>query len=243
MICSAAGLFALLRRVDREHLPLLLYFVCAWGLALVQLLHIGSDVNALLEAAVITAIIAALGVSRLSEMHPALLVTVASMVIVCVVVPETGLQRSRDISVQLSDMSRIAKFASGRKLLADAPYVEARSAEPMLLDPYFSSLLENDGVWKSTAITQQIRDQQFDAVLVTYHERFPQNYRGIPVVSSQLLLNVVNNYRADCEFPLKKGYSRIVVWLPARKAVSAALRDELRAAGCGPRTIYKRWDQ
>lgn len=240
LMCAVVGCWVLFRDCHSQSSLLLLYFGAAWITSLLQLLHIGSNVNTLLEAWVVSAVLAAVGIQQMLKVRPALVAVTGAIVIACVIVPDAGLRRSRDdIYRQLHDTSKIADFAHGRRVLTDVPYVGARSMEPVMLDSYFSTLLENDGIWHSTPITHDIRTQQFDAVLITYHNRYIKRYRDVPFFSSDVVLTLFANYRPECEFTLVPGFSRVVVWLPANRATSGDTQVSLRSAGCGPRTIYK----
>lgn len=208
---------------------LALYWVLAWVLAALGLPHVGGNVNYLLEPWVLSAVLmgAAVGELRIKSI-PQRWAALA----VCLVVAISGGLRGVKVARQTSlpDYAAIAAVVEHRRVLTDVSYLAAHSREPVLLDTYFSNLLEISGRWEAVPILSDLREQRFDVVILALYNGRPRSYRNYAFLSPNLLRAIHENYTPYFEMPpeASHAYERVLVLLPNGRPRDEQLAADLR---------------
>jgi hypothetical protein len=93
------------------------------------------------------------------------------------------------------------------RMLSDWPYLELRSRDPILLDPYFYHQLSLQGVWSIAPILASIDAREYDLILINGSHSSDQTeftvhtYRGFSNWGPETLNAMQQNYQALCEVP------------------------------------------
>jgi hypothetical protein len=93
------------------------------------------------------------------------------------------------------------------KILSGLPYLEMRSRQPQLLDPFFYHALSIQNLWSFAPIIEQIDREEFDLILVTGSdgpsdsEFLVKSIRGVSDWGADTLGPMVSHYRVLCEVP------------------------------------------
>ncbi len=93
------------------------------------------------------------------------------------------------------------------RMLSDWPYLELRSRNPILLDPYFYHQLSLQGVWSIAPIVASIDGREYDLILISGSHSRDQTgftmhtYRGFSNWGPETLNAMRQSYQALCEVP------------------------------------------
>lgn len=101
----------------------------------------------------------------------------------------------------------VTERVGGLRMLSDWPYLELRSRNPVLLDPYFYHQLSLHGVWSIAPIRTSIDGREYDLILIngthsndvvgfTVH-----TYRGFSNWGPEVVDAIQQNYQTLCEVP------------------------------------------
>jgi hypothetical protein len=90
------------------------------------------------------------------------------------------------------------------KMLSDNSYLELRSRQPQLLDPYYYHQLSMLNVWSIAPIIRQIDGEEYDLILIAGSDgptdsEFLISFRGTSGWGADTLSSMVSHYRALCE--------------------------------------------
>jgi len=196
--------------------------------------HVGASLNSYLEFWTVVTLLAAFGVRWICDKGgvPALCVLAAALT-VCAANPATGLNVVNTQAIhEMPDLTRITNVVAGRNVLADDPYLAAQSANPIMLDMFVNSVMEQNGVWDAKPVVDQITAQKFEVVLITVQNRFIRVYRGIPFLSASIHGAITSHYAVRCHLVKAPGYTEFAVLTPNDKPMSAELVMQLQQAGC-----------
>lgn len=209
---------------------LALYCALAWLQGVVLLLHVGSNYNVLLEPWAASSLLAAVAVKNIlasTRRVNALMVVAGGLLLAHGIYNAFPLPRPD----ALPRWGFLAPVVQGRRVLTDNPYLAARSADPVMLDPYFNSILEQNGVWDSAPIRARLAQGDFGLVVLTVYGDSLSRYRGLAFFSEAVLKEIGKNYRLICHAPLKAGYSA-AFGIPKANPPDSDLQLRLREAGC-----------
>lgn len=208
----------------------ILYLVFAWLSGFYVAMAPGANVNAFLEAWILTAALAAIAVYRIGKNWAAVPVPAQVALLVLWLAPTLG---SMDawravVSSRPSDIYReLAEIARGRHVLSDFPYVSAHGVQPELLDPSVNHYLELAGYWSPKRLLQEVHRQEFDLIFVGLSGGQPRQWRGLTLFSESILRQIAADYRLECMS------DRFALYMPERPVVlDAASRARLQNLGC-----------
>lgn len=209
---------------------LLLYLLFAWLAGFYTSMAPGANVNAFLEAWVMSAMLATLGLQRISESwasvpRAAQAALLASWIAVTVV----SLEAWRiPMSLQPTVIwTNLADLAQGRRVLSDFPYVSAHGVRPELLDPSVNHYLELAGYWSPQPVLDEVHRQDFDLVLVGLNGGQPRQWRGFTIFSHSILRQISADYRMSC------ASDRFAVYVPTKRPVlDPRVQERLFNLGC-----------
>jgi hypothetical protein len=110
------------------------------------------------------------------------------------------------------------------KILSSWPYLEMRSRQPQLLDPFLYRQLALQKLWSFAPIIRQIDGEEYDLIMIrgddgpTDSEFLVKSIRGISGWAADTVGPIASHYRTLCEVPF------IIVLVPRDRSV--AFRDE-----------------
>jgi hypothetical protein len=93
------------------------------------------------------------------------------------------------------------------EILSDLPYLEMRSREPQLMDPFFYHDLSLQNLWSFAPIAQRIDNEEYDLVLINGENGRADSdfsvtsFRGISYWGTDALGTIESHYRVLCEVP------------------------------------------
>jgi hypothetical protein len=93
------------------------------------------------------------------------------------------------------------------KILSGWPYLEMRSRQPQLLDPFLYRVLSIQHLWSCAPIVEQVDGEEFDLILIAgsdgpgASEFQVKSIREVSGWGGDMLGPTVSHYRALCEFP------------------------------------------
>ena len=211
-----------------------LYFFLSWATGFYTAMAPGANMNAFLEAWTITATLAPVAVMTLAENWTGLAFPAQAMILLLWI---GGMAVSLDLWRILAEVRGpasdrlLAEAFRGHRILSDLPYVSAHSEHPELLDPSVNHYLEMAGHWSPQPLLDELRENQFDYVVVGLNGGHVREWRGLTLFSDSILREIRANYRPVC------AAGRFAVLAPRRRAVDNAWPQEaMKQAGCGPVT-------
>jgi hypothetical protein len=223
-----------LRRIDRERVParplLIIYFFLAWLTNFYTAMAPGANMNAFLEAWVITSVCAAFTLQELVENWASTAATARCVVLLLwLTIMALDLNFWRTVvSVHPSaEYGKLAQIVAGRRILSDIPYVAAHGARPELLDPSVNHYLEIARQWSPKPVLEELQQGSFDYVVVGLNGRQPRQWRGLTIISPSILAQIEASYHPVCVS------DRVAVYVPRDRAVTDKIGDFQRA-GCQP---------
>jgi len=218
------GLKLIWKRHRQTGVFLLLYFVSAWSMAFYTAMAPGSSVNALLEASMITAVIAPAGFSWALHLWDRLrfgLRTAVLAVWLIVSILSLRLWRYQLAFHAPPIYQHLAEEVRGHRILTDVPYVAVHSKEPQLLDPSVNHYLEIAGQWSPTPILADLQRGVFDYIIIGLNHGHARSWRGLTLFSPSILREVETNYRLTCST------DTIAIYVPRSRASSINPLDVL----------------
>ena len=93
------------------------------------------------------------------------------------------------------------------KMLSSLSYLEMRSRQPQLLDPFLYHLLSVQNLWSFASIVQQIDNEEYDLILIDGDdgpgdsEFLVKSFREVSFWGADTLGPMVSRYRVLCEEP------------------------------------------
>lgn len=131
------------------------------------------------------------------------------------------------------------------KILSSSPYLEMRSRQPQLLDPFLYRVLSLHNRWSFAPIIEQIDRRDFDLILIAGNES-PSNtellvksIRGVSGWGADTLGPMVSHYRVLCEVP------ELVAFVPRDRPgalkeedITRILGQPCRATGRAPQLAH-----
>jgi hypothetical protein len=100
-----------------------------------------------------------------------------------------------------------ASTVGNLNMLSDVPYLELRSRQPQLLDPFLYNELSKQRVWSDMPIRQSIDAESYDLLLIggkdgtSSSEFLVAGYRGTSLWGADVLIEMTLHYRVLCETP------------------------------------------
>jgi hypothetical protein len=178
-----------------------LYFWLAWLMGFYTAMAPGANVNAFLEAWTVSALVAPFSFAKLVAHWPdnplaarALLLALWLTIIV------VTLDRWRVIlAAPNTSMQELAQLANGRRVLTDFPFVAAHSLQPEMLDPSVNHYLELGSHWSPQPVLNELRNRQFDYVIIGENNGVPRSWRGLTLFSRSILQEIEQDYQPLCE--------------------------------------------
>jgi hypothetical protein len=113
----------------------------------------------------------------------------------------------RDLLVPRIPVDLDAHGLERLKMLSSVPYLEMRSRQPQLLDPFLYRLLSVRNLWSFAPIDRQIDGEEYDLIVITgddgkaESEYFARSIRGFSCWGKGTLDAMASHYRALCEVP------------------------------------------
>jgi hypothetical protein len=197
---SALGVFSLPKENSLRRL-LLLYMVFAWMAGFYITMAPGANVNAFLEAWVLSAVLAAFGLYRLSKNWASVAASAkAALLILWLAATAVSLAAWRiPMSSHPPAMyGELADIVRGHRVLSDFPYVAAQGIRPELMDPSVNHYLELTKHWSPQPLLNEIKNQEFDFVIVGLSGGEPRQWRGLTLFSASILKEISADYRLAC---------------------------------------------
>jgi hypothetical protein len=225
------GVLGLLR-MDPKLVParplIAVYFVLAWLTGFYTSMAPGANMNAFLEAWIVTAICAPFAVADLVEGWSLTPMT-ARLVIMLLwagsMLIELNAWRTL-MSIRPYAYGELAQAVRGRHVLSDIPYVTAHGSQPELLDPSVNHYLELAGQWSPQPVLQELQTGSFDYVVVGLSGNRARQWRGLTLFSTAILAGIERDYRPLCVA------ERFAVYVPHAHTVGDAAKQQFTKAGC-----------
>ncbi len=196
-----------------------LYFATSLCFTVLLTMGAGNNVNHYLEPALAWAMLLPIGMDALKRtwVESSASNTLACVLVLVLLLPSLALQRWNMVGAQPPDFRRLAELARHRRVLADVPYVAARSRIPELLDSVPHAYLERAGAWSPDPLVADLDAKAYELVIL---QRPIDDARWAtaryPTVGPQLLSAIARNY-AFC-FELETQYVYGPVWSTGTRA-------------------------
>lgn len=209
---------------------LMLYLLFAWLAGFYISMAPGANVNAFLEAWVMSSMLATLALERISESWASIpRAAEAALLASWIAVTLVSIEAWRiPMSAQPTVIwTNLADLAQGRRVLSDFPYVSAHGVRPELLDPSVNHYLEIAGYWSPQPVLDEVHRQDFDLVLVGLNGGHLRQWRGLTIFSQTILRQVSADYRMAC------ASDRFAVYVPTtRNVLDPRAQQRLYNLGC-----------
>jgi hypothetical protein len=186
---------------ERKYRSILLVTLFAWGTNAAALANVGGGSQYLILPWFATMLLVPAGLRQLERaaMHT-LLAPVAIFLFAALMV---FLQKSilRDQPPRALSPGPVVHL----EMLTDNSYLEVRSRDPQLLDPYLYNEFSKQGAWSDAPIRQRVDAEAYDLLLIggsdgaSSTEFFVGSYRGTSDWGSDLLTEMSLHYRPLCE--------------------------------------------
>ncbi len=164
---------------------------------------LGSDANYFVLPWFLVILMVPAGLSRVEEWAArSILIPIGLTVLGCAFV-----LHQRDHFRQTPGRNLVTNNIGKLRLLSDWPYLELRSRDPVLLDPYFYHQLSLQGVWSIAPVLASIDKREYDLILINGTDSLDEaeftmhDYRGYSNWGPEVLNTVQQNYQALCEVP------------------------------------------
>jgi hypothetical protein len=217
-------------RENSLHRFLVLYLVFAWLAGFYTAMAPGANVNAFLEAWMLSAVLAAFALYRVSESWDSIPAPAkAFFLVLWLAVTAVSLEAWRiPMSSRPPAMyGELADMARGHRVLSDFPYVTAHGTQPELLDPSVNHYLELAGRWSPQPLLDELKKQEFDFVIVGLSGGQPRQWRGLTLFSTSILKAISADYRLACVS------DRFAVYVPENRVViNSVAEGRLQNLGC-----------
>ena len=237
---AALGGLVVLWRRDTNSLPLLVYCLVAWLVAIATIPQVGGGTNYFWEPLLASAVLAGPGLCELQRQlkrAPLLVAAVFYVLLLNALLPMVrqdvvqlrGYYRSSlTYEVRKARWQSFAATVSGRRLLSTMPDVAVRSNIPEIPDPFLNSVLESRGMWDSGPVVAKIENGTYDLIVISTGEADNPGpgYRGVHGWSDAMWSALKRAYRPACNYDGKE------VWLPS--GGSPEIGPRLLAIGCMP---------
>lgn len=93
------------------------------------------------------------------------------------------------------------------KVLSDLPYLEVRSGQPQLMDPFYYHQLSRQNLWSGAPIMKKIENEDYDLVLISGKDGPADSefsvvgFRGTSFWGADTLSEIMSHYSVLCEVP------------------------------------------
>jgi len=236
---AVIGGFSALRKRTPETLLFLIYCIVAWLVASLTITQVGGAINYFWEPLVASALLAGPGLCELQRKANRTPILVTAMLFVLLLqafVPKlwgelahlkTGYKNVADYQARKTKWESFVSTVSGRRLLSTYPDVTILSATPEIPDPFFNSVLELRGKWKSGPVVAEINAGVYDLIVIAKGEAdAPKNsgYRGVRYWDDGMWRALKRTYAPACVF------QDMEIWLPNRG--SGDILPRLSDIGC-----------
>jgi hypothetical protein len=231
---AAVGALAILGRRERDRLPLLVYCVAAWLLAILIVPQAGGKINYFWEPLFASAVLAGPGLRELQRrvIHiPALATAMVLLLLFWSFVPLLREQLSvlnlsrtnlREYGPRKQRWESFVSVVSGHRLLSTSSDVSVLSTMPEMPDPFLNASLELRGGWDSRPIEAQIDAGVYDLIVTNDQEadKHQDDYRGVRMWSEGMWRALKSNYGPVCVLANDKYAEKFgtegaeEVWLP-----------------------------
>src|SRR5207302_11137711 len=125
--------------------------------------------------------------------------------------------------------AQLAQGIESHRVLSDIPYVAAHGKQPEMLDPSVNHYLELAKHWSPEPVLNELRNQEFDYVIVGLDGGRVRQWRGLTLFSHSILREIEADYRLSCTS------DRVAVYIPKMQPVFDSTSDtSFRKAGCAP---------
>jgi hypothetical protein len=197
----------------------------SWFANVAALANIGGDKNYLLLPWLLTASLVPAGLVRLEEsarrsaMIPLGVTLLGGVLLI----------HQRNVLFPKVVSSLDTRNVEKLKILSGLPYLEMRSREPELLDPFLYRLLSLQKVWSFNFIVEQIDREEFDLILIKGRDDpsdskfLVENFRGDSYWGEETLGPMASHYRGLCELRGFDGSDQIAL-VPRHR--SSVLQDK-----------------
>ncbi len=211
---------------------LFLYLAFAWLAGFYTAMAPGANVNAFLEAWMLSAMLAPFAIHQLAESWNAVPIPAkAALLLLWLACTAVSLEAWR-VSMTVRPTAaygELAEMVRGHRVLSDFPYVSAHGTKPELLDPSVNHYLELARRWSPQPVLEEVKRQDFDFVIVGLSGGQPRQWRGLTLFSGSILREIASDYRLAC------ASDRFAVYLPRSRALDsagAAAERRLQDLGC-----------
>ena len=191
------------------------YFLLSLLVAILTLLQVGSDVNYLFEFWTIASV---LSISMLPQAE-ALWVAASKPIRIAAAIGLLLLARQTLFEIRHPAPMIEYNFDKLHDLhiLSTNPSLTIQGKDPELLDPFLTTILEQQHVWSASGILGEINREEFDVVLINHGESF--DYHGQPRLSVAVLQSLARSYQPLCHT------STMLVMRPRNRPVRFSLSD------------------
>jgi hypothetical protein len=249
---AAVGALAILGRRERDRLPLLVYCVAAWLLAILIIPQAGGTINYFWEPLFVSAVLAGPGLHELQRRVIQVPAVATAIVLVLLFWSFVPLLRDQLANLNLSRTNlseyhprkekweSFVSIVSGHRLLSTSSDVSLLSTMPEMPDPFLNGSLELKGGWDSKPIAAQIDAGVYDLIITNDQEadKHQDDYRGVRKWSEGMWSALKRTYGPACVLADDKYAEKFgnegaeEVWLPRHGAHDILPR--LLAIGCVP---------
>jgi len=229
---AIAFLGAVLSWKDRRYRSILLVTAFAWLFAIAALANVGANYNYVILPWFLLMLFVPAGLRQLEQWAGRSLLVPATLFLLAAII--TIHQRSLFLPKPAGavDASAVANLT----MLSDFPYLEMRSREPQMLDPFLYNLLENRKLWSDAPIRQRIDAEHYDLLLLSGNDEktdslfFVPALRGASYWGADVLKEMTLHYRPLC------ATSQHLALVPRDRAssVSAATLTNILQQPCRP---------
>lgn len=207
-----------------------LYLLLAWLAGFYTAMAPGANVNAFLEAWVLSAALAAYALNQfIADLASVPASARALLLVLWIAVSVVSLEAWRiPMSSRPPAMyGELAALARGHRVLSDFPYVTAHGKQPELLDPSVNHYLELAKYWSPQPVLEELQKQEFDYVIVGMSGGQPRQWRGLTLFSGSILKEISADYRLTCVS------DRFAIYVPVKRTVlDPGAEGLLQTLGC-----------
>jgi hypothetical protein len=183
--------------------PIILSIVLGCASSVAGFAIVGGDINYLILPWFLIILLAPAGLNKIEEWaQRSVWIPVAITILCC-----AFLFHQRGNFREISGPNLVTKKIGDIRMLSDWPYLELRSRNPVLLDPYFYHQLSLQGVWSGEPIVTSIGNEEYDLILINGTLRdnesdfIVHSFRGFSNWGAETVNAMSRNYQTLCEVP------------------------------------------
>jgi hypothetical protein len=216
----------------KSYRAILLAAGISWFANIAALANIGGTMNYLLLPWLLTASLVPGGLVRFEEWsrRSAMIALGVTLLGGVLLIHQRNVLFPRIVSGM--DTSGMGKL----KLLSGYPFLEMRSREPELLDPFLYRLLSLQKVWSFDSIVKQVEREEYDLILIKGvddsrdSKLLVESFHGVSFWGEETLGPIASHYRGLCELRGYDGSDQIAL-VPRHRSSELQDKDISRIFG------------